>query len=107
MITTLLAVVLAAGAASAQERRIQLEDLTKFVNVSDPPDLARRQVHRLRGVTAEFRRKPLRTRTGLGGCGHRCARSRADAGAAAASAVGSPRSQDAALDITSRKLLLK
>jgi dipeptidyl aminopeptidase/acylaminoacyl peptidase len=33
---TLLAILLAAGAASAQQRRIQLEDLTKIVSVSDP-----------------------------------------------------------------------
>jgi len=32
----LLAVLLAAANASAQERRIQLEDLTKIVTVSDP-----------------------------------------------------------------------
>lgn len=36
MKTTLLAVLLAAAAASAQEHRIQLEDLTKIVTVSDP-----------------------------------------------------------------------
>lgn len=36
MMATLLAVVLAAGTASAQERRIQLEDLAKIVTVSDP-----------------------------------------------------------------------
>ncbi|MGC2229047.1 MAG: hypothetical protein WA578_18905, partial [Candidatus Sulfotelmatobacter sp.] len=36
MMTTLLAVLLAATIASAQERRIQLEDLTKIVTVSDP-----------------------------------------------------------------------
>lgn len=36
MKTTLLAVLLAAAAASAQEHRIRLEDLTKIVTVSDP-----------------------------------------------------------------------
>ena len=36
MMTTLLAVLLAAATASAQQRRIQLEDLTKIVTVSDP-----------------------------------------------------------------------
>jgi dipeptidyl aminopeptidase/acylaminoacyl peptidase len=36
MMTTLLAVLLAAGTALAQEHRIQLEDLTKIVTVSDP-----------------------------------------------------------------------
>ena len=34
--TTLLALLLATGTASAQEHRIQLEDLTKIVTVSDP-----------------------------------------------------------------------
>ncbi|MGA8442790.1 MAG: S9 family peptidase [Candidatus Sulfotelmatobacter sp.] len=36
IITTLLAVLLAAATGSAQERRIQLEDVTKIVTVSDP-----------------------------------------------------------------------
>lgn len=36
MMTTLLAVLLASATASAQEHRIQLEDLTKIVTVSDP-----------------------------------------------------------------------
>jgi dipeptidyl aminopeptidase/acylaminoacyl peptidase len=36
MMTTLLAVLLGAATASAQQRRIQLEDLTKIVTVSDP-----------------------------------------------------------------------
>jgi dipeptidyl aminopeptidase/acylaminoacyl peptidase len=36
MMTTLLAVLLASATASAQEHRIQLEDLTQIVTVSDP-----------------------------------------------------------------------
>ena len=36
MTTTLLTVLLAAATTSAQEHRIQLEDLTKIVTVSDP-----------------------------------------------------------------------
>jgi dipeptidyl aminopeptidase/acylaminoacyl peptidase len=36
MMTTLLAVLLGAVTASAQQRRIQLEDVTKIVTVSDP-----------------------------------------------------------------------
>src|ERR1700693_4811972 len=36
MMTTLLAVLLAAATVSAQQRRIQLEDVTRIVTVSDP-----------------------------------------------------------------------
>ena len=71
MMTMLLAVLLAAASASAQQRRIQLDDLAKDRDRFRSPDLPGRQVHRLRGVASEFRRRPLRQRTGAGRRGDR------------------------------------
>jgi hypothetical protein len=63
----LLAVLLATATASAQQRRIQLDDLEKVVTVSDPQISPEGKVHRLRGVATESRGGSLRKRTGAGG----------------------------------------